>query len=196
MHSMADFFIPLDPFSKQRDWVVKDFPDLDYSLSLRPVYIPDDLRTLHRWVHAPATNINTVDSGDQGRLLRHYKNILSSSRGQSFVVLRKEKPVCQFDLKGTETDPLYFLVPTNADDRVLTCLIPEASLHSKIWMQGLDLLLGLYFILPDAGAVFIPAPRYPRVFADDLEEMGFASYGEMEEMDPLTILLFKRNRYK
>ena len=196
MYSMADFFRPLDPFSKEPDWAVKDFPDLGYSLSLRPVYIPDDLRSLQRWVRAPATSINTADSRNQGRLLRQYKRILFSSRCQSFIVLNGENPVCQFDLRGTETDPLYFLLPTRPDDRLLTCLIPAVSLNSKIWMKGLTLLLEIFFGLPDSGYIFISAPRYPRVFTDDLETLGFESYREIEEMDPQAILLLKRNEYE
>lgn len=193
MDSMADYFKPVDPFSMQPDWVRKDFPELGYSLSLRPVYIPDDLRTLHRWIQDFDEKINTIESGDQGRLLRHYKRILFSSWGQSFVVLSGKEIVCQFDLKGTGRDPLYFLIPTKVNDCVLTCLIPARSLTSKIWIAGLTLLLELFFNLSGSGYIFVSAPQYPHVFIHGLEELGFKTYGEMEGMNQPTILLFRAN---
>lgn len=194
MGSMTDFFKPIDPFSKDPDWGQKDFEYLGYLLRLRPVYIPDDLRTLHLWIHDNNEKINTVKTGDQGRLLRHYKRILLSPRGQSFVLLRGEEIVCQFDLKGAETDPLYFLIPTKANDCVLTCLIPYASLKSKIWIAGLSLLLELFFRLSESGLIYVSAPLYPHVFIRDLEAIGFKTCGKIEEIAERTILFIKGNR--
>ncbi len=188
---MADFLRPVDPFSKQSDWAGKDFPELGYDLSLRPVYIPDDLRTLHRWIKSPDEKVNTIESGDQGSVLSHYKRILFSTRGQSFVLVRGDEIVCQFDIKGTETDPLYFLIPTRVNDCVFSCLIPYVSLKNKTWVSGLTLLLELFFSLPESGFIYIRAPRLPHFFIHDLEELGFRTYGKMVDINLPTILLFK-----
>lgn len=190
MQSLADLFISLDPFSKQSPWAVKDFEG--YPLSLRPVYIPDDLRVLHRWIKPSAGGVNTLYTGDPARLLRHYRQMALSPRCQSFAVLQNEKMICQFDVKGMEKDPLYFRLPTSAYDMLLKCLIPPSGLQNKIWIQGLSLLLGLFYLLPESGEVFIEAPLYPVDFAKDLQDMGFESFKDPEKPDPLIMILKHR----
>lgn len=190
MQSLADLFISLDPFSKHPPWAVEDFED--YPLSLRPVYVPDDLRVLHRWIKASAGGVNTLYTGDPARLLRHYRQMALSSRCQSFAVLQNEKMICQFDVKGMEKDPLYFRLPTSAYDMLLKCLIPPSGLQNKIWIQGLGLLLDLFFLLPEIGEIFIEAPRYPVDFVKDLQDMGFESFTDLEKPDPLMTILKHR----
>lgn len=189
MQSLADLLIPLDPFSKQSPWAVKDFEEPGFSLSLRPVYIPDDLRILHRWLKASAGSVNTVYMGDPARLLRHYRRMALSTRCQSFAVLQNGKMICQLDVKGVEKDPLYFRLPTSAYDLLLKCLIPASGLQRRTWMAGLSLLLDLLFLLPEIGEVFMEAPGYPLDFAKDLQAMGFESFGRPEKPDWLVGIL-------
>jgi len=190
MQSMQDFFRPVDPFSLQPAWAVKKFATQYAVLALRPVYIPDDLMLLQRWIHANAGNINTLPPAAVARLLAHYKNILDSASGQSLILLADNKPVCQFDLQHVEDSGLYRVLPTRANDSVLYCLIPDGSLQNKIWITGLKLLLDLFFSLLDAGNVFIPAPRYPGFFVEDLQEMGFKPVEGYEYPDSGTFLLY------
>lgn len=100
--------------------------------------------------------------------------------------------ICQFDVKGMEKDPLYFRLPTSAYDMLLKCLIPPSGLQNKIWIQGLGLLLDLFFLLPEIGEIFIEAPRYPVDFVKDLQDMGFESFTDLEKPDPLMTILKHR----
>ena len=193
MQSMQDFFRPVDPFSLQPAWAVKKSAVWNKILALRPVYIPDDLMPLQPWIHAKTGNINTLPSAAVVRLLAHYKNILDSASGQSLILLADNKPVCQFDLQHVEDSGLYKVLPTRANDSVLFCLIPDGSLQNKIWISGLKLLLDLFFSLRDAGNVFIPAPRYPGFFVEDLQEMGFKPVEGYEYPDSGMILLYTGN---
>ena len=51
----------------------------------------------------------------------------------------------------------------------------------------------LFFNLSGSGYIFVSAPQYPHVFIHGLEELGFKTYGEMEEINQPAILLFRAN---
>ena len=172
MGTLAELLQPIDPFRLQPDWLPKWASGESTLFSLRPVYIPGDLRILLRWRNGKGESAPPI-AVRGGRLIHHLRQMLQSDQAQSFLMSKLDLPIAQFDIESIDHHPLYKRIITRAGDVVIENHSNSINETNLDWKDAVVLFIGIVCSCTDVHAIFISSESFSFNQLSFLESIDF-----------------------